>query len=66
MIPATPGHTISGWRTSLRRPSEGSKPGDDFVEVLSAQLGVCDAMLAIIGPRWTRPSGYILLNIPTG
>jgi hypothetical protein len=35
---------------------EGSiKPGDDFVEVLSAQLGACDAMLAIIGPRW-RPS----------
>jgi hypothetical protein len=28
------------------------KPGDDFVEVLSAQVAQCDAMLAVISPRW--------------
>jgi hypothetical protein len=34
---------------------EGSiKPGDDFVEVLGAQVGACDVMLAIIGPRWSE------------
>jgi hypothetical protein len=31
---------------------EGSiKPDDDFVKVLTSQVGACDVMLAIIGPR---------------
>jgi clan AA aspartic protease (TIGR02281 family) len=34
---------------------EGSiKPGDDFVEVLNTQVGACDVMLVIIGPRWSK------------
>jgi hypothetical protein len=28
------------------------KPGDDFVEVLSAQVAASDVLLAVIGPRW--------------
>ena len=28
------------------------KPGDDFVEVLNAQVAECDVLLAVIGPRW--------------
>ena len=28
------------------------KPGDDFVEVLGAQVAQCDVLLTIIGPRW--------------
>jgi formylglycine-generating enzyme required for sulfatase activity len=28
------------------------KPGDDFAEVLSKQVGECDVLLAVIGPRW--------------
>ena len=28
------------------------KGGDDFVEVLKAQVAACDVLLAIIGPRW--------------
>jgi hypothetical protein len=30
------------------------KPGEDFVEVLNAQVAACDVFLAVIGPRWTR------------
>jgi hypothetical protein len=30
------------------------KPGDDFIEVLNAQVAACDVFLAVIGPRWTR------------
>jgi formylglycine-generating enzyme required for sulfatase activity len=30
------------------------KPGDDFVEVLSAQVVASDVFLAVIGPRWTE------------
>ncbi len=30
------------------------KPGDDFIEVLSAQVAQCDVLLAIIGPRWAE------------
>jgi hypothetical protein len=30
------------------------KPGDDFVDVLNAQVGVCDVMLVVIGTRWTE------------
>jgi hypothetical protein len=29
-------------------------PGEDFVEVLNAQVAACDVFLAVIGPRWTR------------
>jgi hypothetical protein len=28
------------------------QPGDDFVKVLDSQVEQCDALLAIIGPRW--------------
>jgi hypothetical protein len=28
------------------------KPGDHFVEVLSAQVAECDILLVVIGPRW--------------
>ena len=28
------------------------KPGDDFVDVLRAQVAECDVLLAVIGPRW--------------
>ncbi len=28
------------------------KPGDDFVEVLHAQVAASDVLLAVIGPRW--------------
>lgn len=30
----------------------GIKPGEDFVEVLRAQVAQCDVLLAVIGPRW--------------
>ena len=30
------------------------KPGDDFTEVLSAQVAQCDVLLAVIGPRWAE------------
>ena len=30
------------------------RPGDDFVEVLNAQVAGADVLLAIIGPRWTE------------
>jgi hypothetical protein len=30
------------------------KPGDDFVEVLNAQVAACDVMLVVIGTRWTE------------
>jgi hypothetical protein len=53
---------------------EGSiKPGDDFVEVLSTQVGACDVMLAIIGPRWrdllvgraSDPADFVTIEIRT-
>jgi TIR domain len=28
------------------------KAGDDYVEVLRAQVAACDVLLAVIGPRW--------------
>jgi hypothetical protein len=28
------------------------KPGDDFAEVLNAQVAAADVLLAVIGPRW--------------
>src|SRR5262245_36024091 len=30
------------------------KPGDDFVEVLNAQVAAADVLLTIIGPRWSE------------
>jgi hypothetical protein len=50
-----------------------SNPGDDFVEVLSTQVGACDVMLAIIGPRWTAlladrlndPADFVALELRT-
>ncbi len=30
------------------------KPGDDFIEVLGAQVAQCDVLLAIVGPRWAE------------
>ena len=30
------------------------RPGDDFVEVIRAQVTQCQVMLTIIGPRWTE------------
>lgn len=27
-------------------------PGQDFIEVLAGQVGVCDVFLALIGPEW--------------
>jgi formylglycine-generating enzyme required for sulfatase activity len=30
------------------------KPGDDFVEVLNAQVAASDVILAVIGPRWAE------------
>jgi TIR domain len=30
------------------------KPGDDFVEVLNAQVAASDVVLAVIGPRWAE------------
>ena len=30
------------------------KPGDDFVAVLNSQVGACDVLLAVIGPRWAE------------
>jgi hypothetical protein len=49
------------------------KPGDDFVEVLSTQVGACDVMLAVIGPRWSKlladrvndPSDFVVLELKT-
>ncbi len=49
---------INVWRASFRRPTcswdvEGHiKPGDDFVEVLNAQVAAADILLVVIGPRW--------------
>ena len=28
------------------------KPGDDFVDVLNAQVALADVLLVVIGPRW--------------
>ncbi len=28
------------------------KPGDDFVEVLEAQISACEIMIVVIGPQW--------------
>jgi len=60
--------------TDLFMDIEGSiKPGDDFVEVLSTQVGACDVMLAIIGPRWRElladrvsdPADFVKIELKT-
>ena len=33
------------------------EPGDDFVEVISAAVGSCDVLLALIGDRWLTITG---------
>jgi hypothetical protein len=30
------------------------KPGDDFVDVINAQVAAADAVVVVIGPRWTE------------
>lgn len=30
------------------------RPGDDFVQVLNAQVAACDVLLVVIGPRWSE------------
>lgn len=49
----------------------GIKPGDDFVEVLQAQVARCDIILVIIGPRWSElflmrtadPDDFVVIEI---
>jgi hypothetical protein len=31
-------------------------PGVDFVEQITAAVGVCDVLLVVMGPRWGAPS----------
>jgi TIR domain len=33
---------------------EDIKPGDDFFEVINAQIAPCDVVLVVIGPRWAE------------
>ena len=33
------------------------EPGDDFVEVVTAAVGSCDVLLALIGDRWLTITG---------
>jgi hypothetical protein len=52
-------------------------PGDDFVERISAAVGCCDVLLALIGPQWLTimnkkgqrrlddPEDYVRLEIET-
>jgi formylglycine-generating enzyme required for sulfatase activity len=47
------------------------KPGDDFVDVPRNQVAQCDAMLAIVGPRWAEllvsraedPDDFVVIEI---
>jgi hypothetical protein len=47
------------------------KGGDDFVDVLSAQVASCDVFLAVIGPRWEEtlaaragdPDDFVFIEI---
>src|SRR5215510_16400095 len=47
------------------------KPGDDFVEVLNAQVAASDVLLVVIGPRWTEllaarqadPNDFVAIEI---
>lgn len=33
---------------------EDIKPGDDFAEAIDEKVGFCDALVAVIGPRWAN------------
>jgi hypothetical protein len=47
------------------------KPGDDFFEVINAQIASCDVVLAVIGPRWAEllaarkgdPNDFVAIEI---
>jgi hypothetical protein len=47
------------------------KPGDDFVRELERQVGACDVLLAVIGPRWADllaarvgdPGDFVVIEI---
>jgi hypothetical protein len=47
------------------------QPGDNFIEVLNAQVAACDVFLAVIGPRWTEllaarqddPDDFVVIEI---
>ena len=53
------------------------KPGEDFVSVIEKVVGSCDALIAVIGPRWLEirddngrrrlqsASDYVRLEIAT-
>jgi hypothetical protein len=53
------------------------EPGEDFVERITAAVGSCDVLLALIGPRWLtitdengqrrldNPEDYVRLEIET-
>jgi hypothetical protein len=48
-----------------------TKPGDDFFEVINAQIASCDVVLAVIGPRWAElltarvgnPGDFVVIEI---
>ncbi len=50
------------------------KPGDDFVEVLNAQVAASDILLVVIGPRWAElmaarqsdPEDFVAIEIRAG
>ncbi len=50
------------------------RPGDDFVEVLSAQVTAADVLLVVIGPRWASllaerqgdPDDFVAIEIRAG
>jgi glycerate 2-kinase len=51
----------------------GIKPGDDFVEIITSQVGHADVVLSVIGPRWLSllqakrndPNDFVVLEIRT-
>ena len=40
--------------------------GDDFVEVITAAVGSCDALLALIGDRWLSSPSFRVRVISAG
>lgn len=51
----------------LFRDVDSIRPGDDFREVLARHLGVCEVLLAVIGPRWATSAddaGRLRLHDP--
>jgi hypothetical protein len=43
-------------RDQVFKDVDNIRPGDDFVEVLSEAVGMCDVLLALIGPNWLSAS----------